>query len=65
MNDTNNGRFILKSQENRIGTLQFNNEAKLNALNHEMMREFIDGILELEQEDVQVIVLRARPGARI
>ncbi len=66
MNDSNNGpKFIIKTREDRIGTLQFNNDAKLNALNHEMMQEFVQGLLDLEKEGVLVIIIRARSGARI
>ena len=57
--------LIIKSITDHIGTLQFNNETKLNSLSHAFMDELMRGMHELEQEGVHVIVLRARPGVKV
>jgi methylmalonyl-CoA decarboxylase len=57
--------LITKSQANRIGTLQFNNEGKLNCLSHTLMEELMRGLHDLEKEGVNVIVLRARSGVKV
>lgn len=57
--------LIIKSYADRIGTLQFNNEGKLNCLSHTLMDELMRGLHELEQEGAHVIVLRAKPGVKV
>jgi methylmalonyl-CoA decarboxylase len=57
--------LILKSQERRIGTLQFNHEEKLNCLSHALMAEFMENLTSLEREGSYVIVVRARPGVKV
>lgn len=57
--------LIIKSQANRIGTLQFNNEGKLNCLSHALMEELMLGLHELEKEGAHVIVFRARSGVKV
>ena len=57
--------LIIKSIANRIGTLQFNNEGKLNCLSHTLMDELMTGLKELENEGAHVIVLRAKPGIKV
>jgi methylmalonyl-CoA decarboxylase len=57
--------LINKSLENQIGTLQFNNESKLNCLSHAFMNELMDGLHNLEKEGAHVIVLRAKAGVKV
>ncbi|MFT3783206.1 MAG: methylmalonyl-CoA decarboxylase [Nibricoccus sp.] len=57
--------LIIKSQADRIGTLQFNNEGKLNCLSHALMDELMQGLHDLEKEGANAIVLRARSGVKV
>lgn len=57
--------LIIKSFADRIGTLQFNNEGKLNCLSHTLMDELMSGLHELEQAGAHVIVMRAKPGVKV
>jgi len=58
-------QFIIQTRDHHIGILQFNHAAKLNALNHLLMQELMEGLQELENEGVRVIIIRAHSGARI
>lgn len=57
--------LIIKSFADHIGTLQFNNEGRLNCLSHTLMDELMSGLEELEKEGAHVIVLRARAGVKV
>ena len=57
--------LIIKSFANHVGTLQFNNEGRLNCLSHALMDELMSGLQELEKEGAHVIVLRAKAGVKV
>jgi methylmalonyl-CoA decarboxylase len=57
--------FILTSIKNRIGTLQFNHDDKLNCLSHALMDELMAGLRALASGDCNVLVIRAATGVRV
>jgi len=57
--------LIIKSFADHVGTLQFNNEGRLNCLSHALMDELMSGLQELEKEGAHVIVLRAKAGVKV
>jgi len=57
--------LIIKSIENRIGTLQFNHDDKLNCLSHALMDELMAGLQSLASDGCHVLVIRAAPGVRV
>jgi len=57
--------LVIKTIQNQVGTLQFNHEAKLNSLSRQLMQEFTDGLKQMGDENVRVLVVRAQAGARV
>ena len=57
--------LIVPSIQNRIGTLQFNHDEKLNCLSHALMDELMDGLRSLGPGDCNVLIIRAATGVRV
>ena len=52
-------------RDGHLGTITLDNPKKLNALSHELVNEVIAALQELEQGEARVVILRARPGAKV
>jgi methylmalonyl-CoA decarboxylase len=57
--------LVLVRQEERIGTIQLNHEARRNALSRVLIGELIHALGAFQEQDVRVAVLRAQPEARV
>ena len=57
--------FVNASQNGPIGTLEFNNDAKLNSLNHLLVAELIAALQQMERDECRVAILRAKPGSKV
>ncbi len=57
--------LIIKSLKDSIGSLQLNNERKLNSLSHALIGELVNGIDELEKEGATVVIIRANAGVKV
>jgi len=57
--------LVIQTIQDQVGTIQFNHEAKLNCLSRQLMQEFMDGLKQLGDQNVRVIVVRAQAGARV
>ncbi len=57
--------FVNASQNGPIGTLELNNDAKLNSLNHLLVAELIAALQQLERDECRVAILRAKPGSKV
>lgn len=61
----NNMTYITQTFENKIGTLCFCHEAKLNSLSHALISELVEGLEQLEEAGASVIVIRANKGVKV
>ena len=57
--------FILCDLKDDIGTIQFNNDAKRNSLNRQMLEELMTAFARLEKSNAHAVILRAAPGAKV
>ncbi len=57
--------LIITSIKNRIGTLQFNHDDKLNCLSHALMDELMSGLHSFSAGECNVLVIRAASGVRV
>jgi methylmalonyl-CoA decarboxylase len=49
----------------RIGTITLQNEERRNALSDEMVRQLLAALASLHEQQARVVILRARPGAKV
>jgi len=57
--------LVLKETVGKVGVLTLNNPAKHNVLSVSMLQELIDGLEEMKQQRMQVVILRALKGAKV
>lgn len=57
--------LVLKEVAGKIGVLTLNNPAKHNVLSILMLQELIDGLAEMQQQKIPVVIIRAQKDARV
>ena len=48
-----------------IGVITLRNQAKRNALSHDMMHALMEAFVRFQETKVRVVVLRAEPGVKV
>ncbi|MBI2312114.1 MAG: methylmalonyl-CoA decarboxylase [Betaproteobacteria bacterium] len=57
--------LILTSVEENIGFITLNHDEKRNALSEPLVRDIIGALADFRRQQLRVVVLRARPGAKV
>lgn len=57
--------YINTKFENQIATITFNNDAKRNSLNHQMLNEISEAFSEFSELKARVVIIRANPGVKV
>ena len=57
--------YILKTIQNQIGIITFNNDAKRNSLNLKLLEEFTKAFDEFEEKHLRVVIIRSNKGAKV
>jgi methylmalonyl-CoA decarboxylase len=58
-------KFIQTVVEEEIGIIRFDNDAKRNSLNSQMLYEIIDALNELKEQKVRIAIIRANKGVKV
>ncbi len=57
--------FIMSNLEDMVGTIIFNNDAKRNSLNFEMLDEILNALEEFKKNKARVVIIRSSKGAKV
>lgn len=57
--------YIITELKDEIGTITFNNDAKRNCLNAQMLCEINEALQEYKAQKTRVVILRAKKGAKV
>ncbi len=57
--------YVLVDRQDGVGTITFNHDEKRNALSHALIQSLDAALQELKAARARVVVLRARPGAKV
>jgi methylmalonyl-CoA decarboxylase len=56
---------IISSNDDYIGTIQFNNYEKRNSLSSAMIKEIVDCLEDFKKKNLRVIIIRAERGSKV
>ena len=58
-------KFIKTTQQDKLGTIWFDNDRKSNSLNLEMIDEMVTAFDKFEANNTRVVILRSNPGVGV
>ena len=57
--------YILSEVAEAVGTITLDHERRRNALSHALVEEVIATLHSFQEANVRVVILRAKPGAKV